>query len=78
MSARVLWLGIGQDKLPRGLAPEVRHANGKLFDVDQVNDWEFRDGKLFVFFTASALGLWQADRVGLGARAEPNWPRLNV
>ena len=53
-------------------------ANGKLFDIDPVNGWEVRDGKLFVFFNAGVLGLWQADRAGLGARAQQNWPRLNV
>jgi YHS domain-containing protein len=53
-------------------------AQGKLFDIDPATGWEVSDGKLLLFFNPTILGLWKAERAALWARAEQNWPRLNV
>ena len=53
-------------------------AQGKLFDVDPATGWMIADRKLYVFFNADILKLYQADQVALTARAEQNWPKLNV
>ena len=53
-------------------------AQGKLFDVDPATGWMIADRKLYVFFNADILKLYQSDRVTLTARAEQNWPKLNV
>ena len=53
-------------------------AQGKLFDVDPATGWLIADRKLYVFFNADILKLYRADQVALTARAEQNWPKLNV
>lgn len=53
-------------------------AQGKLFDVDPATGWMIADRKLYVFFNADILKLYRDDQVALTARAEQNWPKLNV
>lgn len=53
-------------------------AYGKLFDVDPASGWMIADNKLYVFFNADILKLYRAEQVVLTARAEQNWPKLNV
>ncbi len=53
-------------------------SQGKLFDVDPATGWMIADKKLHVFFNADILKLFKSDQVALTARAEQNWPKLNV
>lgn len=53
-------------------------AQGKLFDIDPATGWMIADRKLYVFFNADILKLFRAEQAALTARAEQNWPKLNV
>lgn len=53
-------------------------AQGKLFDIDPATGWMIADRKLYVFFNVDILKLFRADQAALTARAEQNWPKLNV
>jgi len=52
-------------------------AQGKLFDIDPVNGWTIRDGKLYLNFNADLNKTFQKDTSGFVARASRNWPALN-
>ena len=53
-------------------------AQGKLFDIDPATGWMIAESKLDVFFNADILKLFRAEQAALIARAEQNWPKLNV
>jgi YHS domain-containing protein len=52
-------------------------ANGKLFDVDPVNDWTIVDGKLFLNFNGDILSTFSKDVPGFTSKANRQWPGLN-
>ena len=52
-------------------------SQGKLFDVDPVNGWTVRNGKLYLNFNAELNETFRKDAAGFVAKAEKHWPDLN-
>lgn len=52
-------------------------ANGRLFDVDPVNGWTIRDGKLYLNFNADINATFRNSSADFIEKAEANWPSLN-
>ncbi len=50
---------------------------GKLFDVDPVNGWTIRDGKLYLNFNAEINSTFAKDAASFIAKADKNWPSLD-
>lgn len=50
---------------------------GKLFDVDPVNGWTIRDGKLYLNFNAEINSTFAKDATMFIAKADKNWPSLD-
>lgn len=50
---------------------------GRLFDVDPVNGWTIRDGKLYLNFNSEINGTFAKDAAGFIAKADKNWPTLD-
>ena len=52
-------------------------SQGKLFDVDPVNGWTIRDGKLYLNFNADINSTFAKDAATFIAKADENWPKLD-
>lgn len=52
-------------------------SQGKLFDVDPVNGWTIRDGKLYLNFNAGINSTFAKDAATFIAKANKNWPGLD-
>lgn len=52
-------------------------SQGKLFDVDPVNGWTIRDGKLYLNFNADINSTFSKDAATFIAKADKNWPSLD-
>ncbi len=50
---------------------------GKPFDVDPVNGWTIRDGKLYLNFNAEINSTFAKDAASFIAKADKNWPNLD-